>query len=272
MEKETEAMQPEDEEHTEKKIKELYNTSQKILIACVGDFAVPHCIASTLEDASNIVVISQNSCGEGKRMHENARSQMLDLTKLGATIVFNVDFEAFAKDSRINHTLYDRIEVINQGPLVLDQKPAREITVQIDGLANRFRYANNPEAAADAVQRLWTLFKAIFDIRAWDTGTMESLCRACKHAVRTSKRFMGVTIGAMHEEIQGLYKQHHQSFFLYLSSEVIKMEAATACGGGTIKLRIFTVTSWLWLIITAAVAQAQNTTDPAEGVSLIPPV
>ncbi|KAI3810093.1 hypothetical protein L1987_19701 [Smallanthus sonchifolius] len=92
-EKETEVMQPEDEEGLETKIKELYNTSQKILIACVGDFAVAHCIPSTLGDASNIVVISQNSCGEVKRMYENARSQMLDLTKLGATI-----------------------EVINQGP------------------------------------------------------------------------------------------------------------------------------------------------------------
>ncbi|CAL5372505.1 unnamed protein product [Camellia sinensis] len=41
--------------------------------------------------------------------------------------------------------------------------------------------------------------------------------------VRTSKRFMGITIGAMLEEIQGLYKQHHQPCFLYLSSEVIKI-------------------------------------------------
>ncbi|XP_071710316.1 transportin MOS14-like isoform X1 [Rutidosis leptorrhynchoides] len=114
-------------------------------------------------------------------------------------------------------------EVINQGPLVLGQKSAREITVHIDRLANIFRYVNNPEAVADAIQRLWPIFKAIFDIRAWDMRTMESLCRACKHAVRTSKRFMGVTIGAMLEEIQGLYKQHHQPCFLYLSSEVIKI-------------------------------------------------
>lgn len=34
---------------------------------------------------------------------------------------------------------------------------------------------------------------------------------------------MGVTIGAMLEEIQGLYGQHHQPCFLYLSSEVIKI-------------------------------------------------
>lgn len=34
---------------------------------------------------------------------------------------------------------------------------------------------------------------------------------------------MGITIGAMLEEIQGLYNQHHQSCFLYLSSEVIKV-------------------------------------------------
>lgn len=36
---------------------------------------------------------------------------------------------------------------------------------------------------------------------------------------------MGLTIGAMLEEIQALYKQHHQSCFLYLSSEVIKVYA-----------------------------------------------
>ncbi|MED6148222.1 Transportin mos14 [Stylosanthes scabra] len=34
---------------------------------------------------------------------------------------------------------------------------------------------------------------------------------------------MGVTIGAMLEEIQSLYRQHHQPCFLYLSSEVIKI-------------------------------------------------
>lgn len=34
---------------------------------------------------------------------------------------------------------------------------------------------------------------------------------------------MGFTIGAMLEEIQGLYQQHHQPCFLYLSSEVIKV-------------------------------------------------
>lgn len=35
---------------------------------------------------------------------------------------------------------------------------------------------------------------------------------------------MGITIGAMLEEIQGLYQQHHQPCFLYLSSEVIKVQ------------------------------------------------
>ncbi|KAJ0734108.1 hypothetical protein HanPI659440_Chr11g0416101 [Helianthus annuus] len=38
-------------------------------------------------------------------------------------------------------------------------------------------------------------------------------------------------------------------------------------GGCRIKLRIFKVASWLWLwfiIITATLAQTQNTTDPAE--------
>ncbi|KAJ4851378.1 Transportin mos14 [Turnera subulata] len=114
-------------------------------------------------------------------------------------------------------------EIINQGPEVLGKKAAREITVHIDRLAYIFRYVNHPEAVADAIQRLWPIFKAIFDIRAWDMRTMESLCRSCKYAVRTSGRFMGVTIGAMLEEIQGLYQLHHQPCFLYLSSEVIKI-------------------------------------------------
>ncbi|XP_050223263.1 transportin MOS14 isoform X2 [Mercurialis annua] len=113
--------------------------------------------------------------------------------------------------------------VLNQGPEILEKRPARELTVHIDRLAYIFRYVNHPEAVADAIQRLWPLFKAIFDLRAWDMRTMESLCRACKYAVRTSGRFMGVTIGAMLEEIQALYQQHHQPCFLYLSSEVIKI-------------------------------------------------
>jgi transportin-3 len=42
--------------------------------------------------------------------------------------------------------------------------------------------------------------------------------------VRTCGRVMGMTIGAMLEEIQTLYQQHKQSCFLYLSSEVIKVD------------------------------------------------
>ncbi|XP_047968698.1 transportin MOS14 isoform X1 [Salvia hispanica] len=114
-------------------------------------------------------------------------------------------------------------DIINQGPLVLGQKPARDLTVHIDRLANIFRHANHPEAVADAVRRLWPIFKSIFDIRSWDMRTMESLCRACKNAVRTSKTLMGVTVGVILEEIQALYKQHQQPCFLYLSSEVIKI-------------------------------------------------
>ncbi|KAK3006901.1 hypothetical protein RJ639_015606, partial [Escallonia herrerae] len=129
-------------------------------------------------------------------------------------------------------------EIINQGPVTLGQKPAREITVHIDRLANIFRYVNHPEAVADAIQRLWPIFKAIFDLRAWDMRTMESLCRACKHAVRTSKRFMGITIGAILEEIQGLYKQHHQPCFLYLSSEVIKIYGSDPSCANYLKILI----------------------------------
>ncbi|KAF9624704.1 hypothetical protein IFM89_012997 [Coptis chinensis] len=114
-------------------------------------------------------------------------------------------------------------EVINQGPETMRKIIARELTIHIDRLGNIFRYVNQPEAVADAIQRLWPIFKAIFDHRAWDMRTMEALCRACKYAVKTSGKFMGATIGAMLEEIQGLYQNHHQPCFLYLSSEVIKI-------------------------------------------------
>ncbi|KAJ1438997.1 Exportin-1/Importin-beta-like [Sesbania bispinosa] len=114
-------------------------------------------------------------------------------------------------------------EAINQGPESLSKRPSRQLTIHIDRFAYIFRYVNHPQVVADAIQRLWPIFKAIFDLRAWDMRTMESLCRACKYAVRTSGRFMGLTIGAMLEEIQSLYRQHHQPCFLYLSSEVIKI-------------------------------------------------
>ncbi|KAK4402349.1 Transportin MOS14 [Sesamum angolense] len=81
-------------------------------------------------------------------------------------------------------------DIINQGPLVLGQKPARDLTVHIDRLSNIFRHVNHPEAVADAVQRLWPIFKAIFDIRSWDMRTMESLCRACKNAKNAVVMFM----------------------------------------------------------------------------------
>ncbi|PRQ16051.1 hypothetical protein RchiOBHm_Chr7g0180041 [Rosa chinensis] len=114
-------------------------------------------------------------------------------------------------------------EVLSQAPEMLNNRPARDFTVHIDRFGYIFRYVTHAEAVADAIQRLWPIFKAIFDLRAWDMRTMESICRACKYAVRTSGRCMGTTIGEMLEKIQELYKQHHQPCFLYLSSEVIKI-------------------------------------------------
>uniref|UniRef100_A0A5B7AYJ9 Transportin-3 n=1 Tax=Davidia involucrata TaxID=16924 RepID=A0A5B7AYJ9_DAVIN len=141
-------------------------------------------------------------------------------------------------------------DIINQGPLVLGQATARELTVHIDRLANIFRYVNHPEAVADAIQRIWPIFKAIFDLRAWDMRTMESLCRACKNAVRTSKRFMGITVGAMLEEIQGLYKQHHQPCFLYLSSEVIKIFGSDPSCANYLKVLIESLFSLTTCLLT----------------------
>ncbi|KAJ6293972.1 hypothetical protein OIU76_022115 [Salix suchowensis] len=110
-------------------------------------------------------------------------------------------------------------EIISHGPELLEKKPARELTVHIDRLAYIFRYVNQPKAVADAIQRLWPVLKAIFDVRAWEICGRWSLFTKL---VRTSRRFMRITIGATLEEIQGLFQQHHQPFFLYLASEVIK--------------------------------------------------
>lgn len=114
-------------------------------------------------------------------------------------------------------------EITNQGGVSMQQLTARQLTVHIDRLACIFRNVNLPEAVADVVQKFWPVFKFVFDHRAWDMRTMESLCRACKYAVKTSGRYMGITIGAMLPEIQILYQQHNQPCFLYLSSEVIKI-------------------------------------------------
>lgn len=141
-------------------------------------------------------------------------------------------------------------EIINHGPVVLGQKTPRELTVHIDRLANIFRHVNHPEAVADAIQKLWPIFKAIFDNRAWDMRTMESLCRACKNAVRMSKQLMVVTIGAMLEEIQVLYRQHHQPCFLYLSSEVIKIFGSDPSCASYLKILIESLFSHTTCMLT----------------------
>ncbi|XP_008644787.1 transportin MOS14 isoform X3 [Zea mays] len=123
-------------------------------------------------------------------------------------------------------------EFIQQGDQVLQRVPARHLTVHIDRLSSIFSNVKQPEVVAEAVYRYWPTLKSIFDQRAWDTRTMESICRSCKFAVRTCGRFMGMTIGAMLEEIQTLYQQHKQSCFLYLSSEVIKIFGSDpSCAG-----------------------------------------
>ncbi|CAL9206600.1 unnamed protein product [Musa hybrid cultivar] len=123
-------------------------------------------------------------------------------------------------------------EFTNQGGGSIQETPASQLTIHIDRLACIFRNVSLPEIVAEAVNRFWPIFKTIFDHRGWDMRTMESLCRACKYAVRTCGRFMGVTIGSMLEEIQVLYLQHNQPCFLYLSSEVIKMFGSDpSCAG-----------------------------------------
>jgi len=74
-------------------------------------------------------------------------------------------------------------ELIHQGDQILQQIPARQLTVHIDRLSSIFSNVKHPEVVAEAVNRYWPTLKIIFDQRAWDTRTMESVCRSCKFAV-----------------------------------------------------------------------------------------
>ncbi|ONI02768.1 hypothetical protein PRUPE_6G220700 [Prunus persica] len=42
------------------------------------------------------------------------------------------------------------------------------------------RYVNHAEAVADAIQRLWPIFKAIFDLRAWDNEVSVQMQVGCE--------------------------------------------------------------------------------------------
>ncbi|KAI5683582.1 hypothetical protein M9H77_04810 [Catharanthus roseus] len=141
-------------------------------------------------------------------------------------------------------------EIINKAPFNDLPKASRELTVHIDRLANIFRHVNHPEAVADAIHKLWPIFKTIFDLLPWHMRTMESLCRACKNAVRTSKRLMGVTVGAILEEIQKLYKLYPQPCFLYLSSEVIKIFGSDPSCADYLKILIETLFSQTTFMLT----------------------
>ncbi|KAL9686267.1 hypothetical protein QQ045_023723 [Rhodiola kirilowii] len=154
-------------------------------------------------------------------------------------------------------------EIINQGPEVLNQKITRELTVHIDGFACIFRNVYHPEAVADAIQRLWPIFTAIYDIRAWDMRTMESLCRACKYAVSLSTTWFHCVRGAMLEEVLCLYQQHHQPCFLYLSSEVIKIFGSDQSCANYLKnlIGLFSKTTSLLPTIVEFIARPDITDD-----------
>ncbi|GLJ30869.1 hypothetical protein SUGI_0613730 [Cryptomeria japonica] len=122
-------------------------------------------------------------------------------------------------------------QVIAQAARSPQQFSANQYTIPIDRLSNIFRYVSHPEAVGDAFQNIWPTLKAVFDQRAWDMQTMERLCRACKYAVRTCGKSIGVTISDMLQVVQLQYQVHHQSCFLYLSSEVIKIFGSDpSCG------------------------------------------
>eukprot|EP00252_Welwitschia_mirabilis_P009642 TRINITY_DN22310_c0_g2_i1.p1 TRINITY_DN22310_c0_g2~~TRINITY_DN22310_c0_g2_i1.p1 ORF type:complete len:705 (-),score=141.34 TRINITY_DN22310_c0_g2_i1:336-2345(-) len=114
-------------------------------------------------------------------------------------------------------------QVITQASTSSSPLSAKQYTVHIDRLANIFRFVNHPEAVADAFQNIWPVLKMIFKQCPSDMTIMERLCRACKFAVRTCGKSIGITIGDMLEEVQLQYQAHHLPCFLYLSSEVIKI-------------------------------------------------
>eukprot|EP01018_Ginkgo_biloba_P004333 Gb_28911 [translate_table: standard] len=114
-------------------------------------------------------------------------------------------------------------QVMQQQAHSSQQLNANQYTIPIDRIANIFRFVNHPEALTDTFQKMWPILKALFDQRAWDMATMERLCRACKYAVRTCGKSMAVIMGQILQEVQLQYKAHHQSCFLYLASEVIKI-------------------------------------------------
>ncbi|KAE8698819.1 putative cytosolic oligopeptidase A [Hibiscus syriacus] len=133
---------------------------------------------------------------------------------------------AFRHSVMIAGSVEDSLHLVETLSMVITELPPEPAKAALEELYASFvtpLQAVINQAVVDSVHRLWPIFKAIFDLRVWDMRTMESLCHACKYVVRTSRRFMGTTIGAMLEEIQGMYQQHHQLCFLYLSSEVIKI-------------------------------------------------
>ncbi|KAI5076843.1 hypothetical protein GOP47_0008908 [Adiantum capillus-veneris] len=108
---------------------------------------------------------------------------------------------------------------------------SRNYTVSIDRLSNIFRYVNHPEPLANSFRRLWPLLKNVFIQMGSDMRTMERLCRLCKYVVRVCGRFLGDIVVALLEQVQEQFQQHHQSCFLYLASEVMKVFSGDqSCG------------------------------------------
>ena len=114
-------------------------------------------------------------------------------------------------------------QVIEQQAQSSEKLNENQYIVPIDCLSNIFRYVNHPKAVIDTLQKLWSILKALFGQRAWDSATVERLCRACKFAVRTCQKSMAVIMGDLLHEVQMQYKIHNQSYFLYIASEVTNL-------------------------------------------------
>ncbi|KAH7433967.1 hypothetical protein KP509_07G095100 [Ceratopteris richardii] len=99
-------------------------------------------------------------------------------------------------------------------------------TVNIDRLANIYRYVSHAEPLASCFKGTWPVLENVFLQMGADVRTMERLCRLCKYAVRACGRFLGDVVGAVLEQVQERFQQHRQSCFLYLASEVIKVFSA----------------------------------------------
>ncbi|XP_054819069.1 uncharacterized protein At4g26485 [Prosopis cineraria] len=93
----------------EKTIKH-YSCKHKILLVGEGDFSFSLCLAKAFGSASNMVATSLDSKGELiMNYYSRDLDNLLELEKLGCTILHNVDAHTMNKHPSLGDQLFDRI-------------------------------------------------------------------------------------------------------------------------------------------------------------------